>query len=166
MSHHRDVTSPLPGPRPGPAAPSTAELYRSLADLALVVASARTHARLRAQAGVPIDRSSLALLRALAAAPSPYRMGDLAEVLLVQASHVTRQARGLEEAGLVTTVKEPGDDHRVRRITITQNGRDVVARAEATGQLWLTGALHGFTPEQLSVAAAVIQRVTDVYRDE
>ncbi|MFJ9173817.1 MarR family winged helix-turn-helix transcriptional regulator [Streptomyces sp. NPDC102360] len=148
----------------GPVAPP--ELYRSLSDLANVLSSARTHARLRAQSGVPIDRASLTILRALAAAPSPMRMMDLADALMVRASHVTRQMRSLEEEGLVATVREPGDDHRVRRISITKDGRDLVSRMEATGQRWLTDALADFTPDELHVTAAVIKRITDVYRSE
>lgn len=59
-------------------------------------------------------------------------MGEIAQALLVQAPHVTREIRGLEERGLVRTVREPGD-HRARRIAVTQDGREVVERAEEAG---------------------------------
>ncbi|MFI6118931.1 MarR family winged helix-turn-helix transcriptional regulator [Streptomyces sp. NPDC051064] len=154
-----------PSGNPGPVAPSVPELHRSLSDLAHVLGSARTHARLRAQSGVPIDRASLTLLRALAAASAPMPMGDLADILMVRASHVSRQMRSLKEEGLVTTVREPGDDHRVRRISITEDGRDLVSRMETTGQRWLTDALADFTPDELHTTAAVIKRIADAHRD-
>ncbi|MFI9027916.1 MarR family winged helix-turn-helix transcriptional regulator [Streptomyces sp. NPDC053560] len=140
-----------------------ADLHAALSGLAYVMAGNRTHKRLRSESGVAVDRGSLALLRALAAAPAPLRMGELAEALLVRAPHVTREVRRLEDLGLVRTTAEPGDQ-RVRRAEVTDRGRDVVLRAEATGRQWLSDALHGFSEEELRTTAAVIDRIVDVYR--
>ncbi|MER7396539.1 MarR family transcriptional regulator [Streptomyces sp. NPDC000151] len=140
------------------------DLYASLSGLAYVMAGNRTHKRLRSESGVAVDRGSLALLRALATAPSPLRLGELAEALMVKAPHVTREVRRLEDQGLVTTAPEPGDQ-RVRRAGITEQGRDVVLRAEATGRQWLADALDGFSEDELRTTAAVIDRIVDVYRN-
>ncbi|MEK8171753.1 MarR family transcriptional regulator [Streptomyces sp. M19] len=74
-------------------------------------------------------------------------MGDLAERLMVKAPHVTREVRRLEECGLVAIDRE-ADDQRVRRATVTEDGREAVARAETTGRQWLTEALEGFSPRR------------------
>ncbi|WP_328323664.1 MULTISPECIES: MarR family winged helix-turn-helix transcriptional regulator [unclassified Streptomyces] len=149
---------------PEPGGSAAQDLYRSLADLAYTMAGNRAHMRLRVQAEVTVDRASLALLRTLTAAPSPLRMGEIAQALLVQAPHVTREIRGLEERGLVRTVREP-DDHRARRIAVTEEGREVVERAEEAGRRWLDDALRGFAPHELTTAAAVISRVVEAYRN-
>ncbi|NDZ78130.1 MarR family transcriptional regulator [Streptomyces sp. SID10853] len=140
------------------------DLYRSLADLAYTMAGNRAHMRLRLQAEVTVDRASLALLRTLTAADSPLRMVEIAQALLVQAPHVTREIRSLEERGLVCTVRDPGD-HRARRIAVTEEGREVVARAEEAGRRWLDDSLRGFSPDELVTAAAVLNRVVEAYRN-
>ncbi len=139
------------------------ELYGSLSDLAYAMSGARAHTRLRLMAELSVDRASLALLRVLAAAPDAMRMGELAQALMVQPPHVTREIKSLEQRGLVETVHE-ASDHRVRRITITDDGRELVARAEAIGQHWLGEALSGFTADELNITARVIRGVNVAYR--
>lgn len=138
-------------------------LYTALSTLAYTMTGNRAHTRLRAEADVPVDRASLAVLRALAASPTPLRMGELADALMVQAPHVTREVRRLEEQGLVATTREPGDQ-RARRAEATAEGREAVVRAEATGKQWLAEALRDFSPEELQTAAAVINRIVGHFR--
>jgi len=140
------------------------ELYSSLLSLVYAMSGNRTHTRLRAAAEVTVDRAGLALLRVLARASSPLRMGELAEALMVQAPHVTREIGRLEQRGLVETVREPGDQ-RARRAAITEDGREAVARAETVGKQWLADALHGFAPREVATAAAVLDRIADAYRN-
>ena len=59
------------------------------------------------------------------------RMGDLAEGLMSLPSRVTRQIRRLEDQGLVVRQASP-DDGRGVLATITDDGRDAVARAMVT----------------------------------
>ncbi|WP_461020650.1 MarR family winged helix-turn-helix transcriptional regulator [Streptomyces daliensis] len=146
-------------PRPTPMA----GLYDSLSALAYVMTGNQAHSRLRSESGLTVDRGALALLRALARAGEPLRMGELAERLMVKAPHVTREVRRLEERGLVETAPEPGDQ-RVRRAAITREGREAVARAEETGRQWLTDALEDFSADELRTTAVVIDRIVDTYR--
>lgn len=138
-------------------------LYTSLSALAYTMTGNRAHSRLRQEADVPVDRASLAVLRVLASAGSPLRMGELADALMVQAPHVTREVRRLEEQGMVETTREPGDQ-RARRAAVTEDGRDAVSRAEATGKQWLAEALQDFSAGDLRTTAAVINCIVDVFR--
>ncbi|WP_189936271.1 MarR family winged helix-turn-helix transcriptional regulator [Streptomyces sulfonofaciens] len=157
--------APTADASPAPGAPPTAELYRSLADLAYAMAGPRAHTRLRTEAEVPVDRASLALLRTVTAASSPLRIGELAEALMVRPSHVSREVRRLQKRGLVAFLTD-ARDQRVRQITVTEDGRDLVDRAQATGRRWLSDALDSFTPQELNTTAAVIRRVIEAYRNE
>ncbi|OON80962.1 hypothetical protein B1H18_10845 [Streptomyces tsukubensis] len=139
------------------------ELQASLASLAYLMSGSRTHTRLRSEADVTVDRAALSLLRELAGASAPLRMGELAGLLHVKAPHVTREINRLEARGLVETDRDPGDQ-RVRRATVTENGREAVARAGATNRQWLAGAVDGFSPEELRTTAAVITRIVGTYR--
>ncbi|MFF4755763.1 MarR family winged helix-turn-helix transcriptional regulator [Streptomyces sp. NPDC002514] len=136
------------------------DLYAALATLAYTMTGNRAHARLRRQAGVPVDRASLAVLRVLAASPSPLRLGELADALMVKAPHITREVRRLEEQGLVATVREPGDQ-RARLAEATAEGREAVVRIQAAGEQWLAEALKDFSGEELRSAAAVIRTIAD-----
>ncbi|WP_443060249.1 MarR family transcriptional regulator [Streptomyces sp. NBC_00444] len=79
---------------------------------------------LTALAGVQLDRAAVALLRGLADA-EPLRLGELAQLLAVEASHVTRQVRQLERSGHVERVPDP-DDGRALRVRLTPVGDVVV----------------------------------------
>jgi DNA-binding MarR family transcriptional regulator len=136
------------------------DLYAALSTLAYTLAGNRTHAQLRQKAGVSLDRASLAVLRVLAASPSPLRLGELADALMVKAPHVTREVRRLEEQGLVGTVREPGDQ-RARLAEATEDGREAVVRIQAAGELYLAEALEDFSGEELRTSAAVIRAIAD-----
>jgi DNA-binding MarR family transcriptional regulator len=155
-----------PADPPQPADPSALNgLYTALSALAYTMTGNRAHSRLRREADVPVDRASLAVLRALAASASPLRMGELADALMVQAPHVTREVRRLEEQGLVATTREPGDQ-RARRAEATEDGREAVARAEATGKQWLAEALEDFSPQELHTTAEVLNCIVDAFRPQ
>ncbi|MFD7920905.1 MarR family transcriptional regulator [Streptomyces sp. NPDC059740] len=155
-------TDPVPS-SPQPAPSPLADLYGSLSALAYAMTGTRAHSRLRTESGLAVDRASLALLRALVAACEPLRLGALAESLMVTAPHVTRQVALLEDAGLVRTARDAGDQ-RVRRVAATAEGVAVVTRAEEAGTRRLAEALTGFTPAELQVAADVVRRVVDAYQ--
>lgn len=146
-----------------PQASPVVELHGALLDLAYAMSGSRTHARLRTQAAVPVDRAGLALLRTLAAATGPLRAGELADALMVRASHVSREVRRLQQQGLVDLLPEAADQ-RVRRISATEHGRELVARADSASQGWLNDALDDFTGEELHTSAAVLRRLADTFR--
>ncbi|WP_158674597.1 MarR family winged helix-turn-helix transcriptional regulator [Streptomyces hoynatensis] len=147
---------------PEPAA--LGELYRSLSALSWLMAGHRTHLQLRAEVDIALDRASLALLRVLAREPAPVRIGRLAELLRVQAPHVTREVRNLEARGLVEVSAEAGD-RRVRRASATKDGREALARFEAIGRERLARAVEGVAPEDLHTTATVIDRVVAAFRE-
>lgn len=76
--------------------------------------------------------SDVRLLEVLDRSPAgSMRMGDLAEVLVLLPSRVTRQIRRLEANGLVSRTASPEDGRGVLA-TITDSGRDAVRRAMVT----------------------------------
>jgi DNA-binding MarR family transcriptional regulator len=158
LRHHLYVESPEAADRG-----ALSDLYTALVALAYTMAANRTHTRVRREADVPVDRASLAVLRVLAGSPEPLRMVELADALMVQAPHVTREVRRLEEQGLVATTRDP-DDQRARRAEATEDGRETAARAQATVKQWLADELKGFSPAELRTTAAVLNGVVDAFR--
>jgi DNA-binding MarR family transcriptional regulator len=78
------------------------------------------------------------LARALLRLETPAPMSELAERLDCNRSNVTALTDQLEQRGLVT--REPGEDRRVRLLTLTAAGaaeRDRVATAVAEGSMVL-----------------------------
>lgn len=70
------------------------------------------------------------LLRALARAGRPRRLGELAQVLDVAPRSVTAKVDQAEADGQVRRVPDP-DDRRATLVELTPAGRDVLARASA-----------------------------------
>ncbi|QJS99509.1 MarR family transcriptional regulator [Streptomyces asoensis] len=144
-----------------PASPAAVELERALTRVAYLGARARQHDRLITVAGVPLDRAAVAMLRQIAD-HDPLRPGELAEVLAVQASHVTRQVQRLQKSGYVTRVADP-DDSRARRIRLTPLGEDAVARLGEAGARGMQLVLADWSPGELRRLADLVHRLVDVF---
>ncbi|MCO6007833.1 MarR family transcriptional regulator [Actinoallomurus purpureus] len=137
-----------------------AELERALTRISHMLTRAKQHDRTVEEAGVAVDRASAPLLRALADASGPLRLGELAERLAVEAPHVTRQVQRLERTGFVERVPDP-DDRRAQRVRITARGADAVECIRAVGRRWMSEALTEWSDEDRHSLAALCHRMVD-----
>ncbi len=88
------------------------------------------------------------------------RMGDLAEVLVLLPSRVTRQIRRLEANGLVRRTTSPEDGRGVLA-SITASGRDAVRQAMATyAQAVRVHFLDQLTRSQLAAMGDNCRRIS------
>ncbi|MFC4508223.1 MULTISPECIES: MarR family winged helix-turn-helix transcriptional regulator [Streptomyces] len=142
-----------------PASPAAVEIERALTHIAYLSVRARQHDRLVELAGVPLDRAAVAMLRRIAE-HDPLRPGELAQVLAVQASHVTRQVQRLQRNGYVTRVPDR-DDPRALRIRLTPRGEDAVARLGDAGARGMQLALAHWPPGELRQLARLFGRLAD-----
>jgi DNA-binding MarR family transcriptional regulator len=99
------------------------------------------------------------LLRQVADSGS-LRPSELANLLSVEASHVTRQVQQLEKAGHLTRVPDP-NDRRAQRIELTPAGRDAVDRVREASCRGMTVALADWSPEELRQLATLCHRLAD-----
>lgn len=136
------------------------ELERALTRIAHLLTCSRQHDRTVVEAGVAIDRASAPLLRVLADAPEPVRMGALADRLAVEAPHVTRQVQRLERGGLVERVPDP-DDGRAQRVRITPRGAEAVECVRAVGRRHMAEALADWSEEDRHRLAVLCHRMVD-----
>lgn len=142
-----------------PASQEAIEIERALTRITYLSMRHRQHDRLTAQAGVPLDRAALMLLRQVADSESP-RPGELAARLGVEASHVTRTVQQLERSGYVTRVPDPRD-RRAQRVELTGTGRQAVERIRHTGARGMQRALADWSPEELRQLATLFHRMVD-----
>ncbi|MER5434639.1 MarR family transcriptional regulator [Streptomyces sp. NPDC002588] len=145
---------------PPPAAPVSADVIaieQALTRITYLAGRARQHERLMALAGLPLDRAAVAILRHLAE-NELLRPGMLAMRLSVEASHVTRQLRQMEQAGLVARVPDP-DDRRAQLIRLTESGRTAVDRVRAAGLRGMQAALADWNPGDLHELASLFERL-------
>ncbi|OXR45236.1 MarR family winged helix-turn-helix transcriptional regulator [Nocardia cerradoensis] len=140
------------------------ELERALTRIAHLLTRARRHDRTVAAAGVNLDRANVPLLRMLADAAEPMRMGELAACLDVEAPHVTRQIQRLERAGYVDRVTDP-EDRRAQRVRITDEGRATVDAIRAVSRRHMRDALAQWSTEDLRQLAALNHRMVDAFLD-
>jgi DNA-binding MarR family transcriptional regulator len=94
---------------------------------------------LRAAAGLDLSLSQLRVLHVLEAAEHELALHELAAAVGLSVATCGRALDGLVHDGLVTR-REDADDRRVKRMAITERGRDVVlrliaARREAVGRV-------------------------------
>ncbi|WP_442818958.1 MarR family winged helix-turn-helix transcriptional regulator [Streptomyces sp. NBC_01235] len=106
-----------------------------------------------------LDRAAVAILRHLAET-DPLRPGMLAVRLSVEASHVTRQLRQLERAGLVVRVADP-DDRRAQLIQLTEAGQGAIDRIREAGRRGMNVALAAWDPDDLRQLATLFHRLVD-----
>jgi hypothetical protein len=73
-----------------PVAADVVDLESALSRIAYLMARAKQHHRIAAEAHVPVDRAAVPILRLLSGT-GPQRPGELAARLAVEAPHITRQ---------------------------------------------------------------------------
>jgi DNA-binding MarR family transcriptional regulator len=142
-----------------PVPTDVAEIEQVLTRITYLAGRARQHERLMAMAGLNLDRAAVAILRHISET-EPMRPGVLAVRLSVEASHVTRQLRQLEQAGYVVRVADP-DDRRAQRIELTEAGRTAVERIREASRRGMHMALLGWSPDDLRRLAALFHRMVD-----
>ncbi|MER7969832.1 MarR family transcriptional regulator [Streptomyces sp. NPDC005840] len=153
------ASPPPPGLPARPASAEVGEIERALSRITYLGTRARQHERLMALAGVPLDRAAVALLRQVADCEPP-RLGELANRLGVEPSHVTRTVQQLQKSGYVTRVPDP-DDRRAQRIQLTEAGRQAIARVREAGARGMQLALSDWDPEELRQLATLFHRMVD-----
>ena len=88
--------------------------------------------------------------------------GELAHAADLSPATVTQMLDALVERGLVTRVRSE-TDRRIVTCSLTDSGRDVIARRRALFQGTWDGALAGFSVAELAVAAAVFDRIAMMF---
>jgi DNA-binding MarR family transcriptional regulator len=116
----------------------------------------RVHQRLHAAAGVRLDRSSYWLASWLADAES-LRLSELAEVLHVDLSTVSRQVQAAQRAGLVER-RPDSSDGRASRVSLTAAGRHALERLRAVQRAEILAAIEDWAPEEQQTFAELMDR--------
>ncbi|MHB1009355.1 MAG: MarR family winged helix-turn-helix transcriptional regulator [Propionibacteriaceae bacterium] len=111
---------------------------------------------LKQQYGVP-DPASLPLLFRLL--DGPLRATELAELLYVDLSVVSRQIASLSDRGLVVKTRD-ADDRRAFRVEITEAGRSLVSDVACIRQRFLEGLLDEWDTEDVTRFADYLHRLT------
>jgi DNA-binding MarR family transcriptional regulator len=139
--------------------PDVIEVERALARITYLLNRARQHDHIAAEAGVPVDRAAVPVLRRIAEC-QPVRPGDLAAQLAVEAPHVTRQLQRLETAGYIQRVPDPAD-RRAHLVRLTDSGRDAVDRILDAGRQSIWQALAHWSPQEREQLATLFHRMVD-----
>ncbi|MBA8795093.1 DNA-binding MarR family transcriptional regulator [Friedmanniella endophytica] len=90
----------------------------------------------------------------------PVRSGEVATVLGLHKSQVSRSLAGLEALGLIRQHPDP-DDGRARLVDLTPAGRDALTRARTGRRAELTSKLDGWTQQDLVALARLLGRLND-----
>jgi DNA-binding MarR family transcriptional regulator len=105
-----------------------------------------------------VDPTAYPLLFALVA--TPRRVSDLAEVMYVDVSTVSRQVSALVDLGLVERLSDPAD-RRAQLLSLTAEGRRVLRELREHRDAWLAGVLADWTQDEVAGFAAHLQRFAD-----
>ena len=106
-----------------------------------------------------VDRAAIIILSSLKE-NNAVRLSDLAGDLLLDISTVSRQAKALEDRGLVTRTEDV-DDRRAVRLQVSPAGLAVLDQAWTRRNRWLAESLHEWTPGDRAELVATLTRFAD-----
>ncbi|HEY7946066.1 MAG TPA: MarR family transcriptional regulator [Acidimicrobiales bacterium] len=135
---------------------TTGAIDAALLSVARIMNQVRIHAKLRARAGVDIDRAGAAVLYKLLVEPDSPRLCDLAERLGIDSPAVTRKVQQLEQLGLVVRAPDP-EDGRASRLLLTRDGKKSIERLLAARRLWLEERLAEWPTDDRAEFARLLQ---------
>jgi DNA-binding MarR family transcriptional regulator len=149
---------PRSRPRPG-CDDALVEVERALTRLLRQMTRPAFYRWLAAAGGVHLDRADYGVLVRIDEA-APVRMTDLAESLGIDISTVSRHVRGLERSGLVQRTGDP-DDQRASRLSLSEEGQDVLRRVRRTRQEAMRRLLAEWSEADRAQLAQLIVRLSD-----
>jgi DNA-binding MarR family transcriptional regulator len=133
-----------------------ADVTDSLARLVRSATLPRFMERVAGRAGVQLDRSATVLLARLA--ERPRRVGELAELLCLDVSTVSRQVHSLEEGGLARREPHP-TDRRGSVVVIDDQGRAALERHRRARREIFAELLADTSPTELEAVARLLDRL-------
>ena len=110
--------------------------------------------------GEQIDRSGYWALVRLDESAEPVRLSDLAALLELDLSTVSRQTRHLVDAGLVVRDPDP-DDGRACLLSLSPRGRSVLDAVREARRNALSAALGSWPNEERVAIATSLSRLAD-----
>jgi DNA-binding MarR family transcriptional regulator len=113
--------------------------------------------RVRAGAGLPLDRAAYPVLRGIAEC-GPVRLSDLAARLGVGVSTASRQVKELEEAGLVERTGDPRDG-RVSMLALAPAGRESLKKLRESWRRTLVEILDSWPEEDREALGTLLGRL-------
>lgn len=137
-------------------------IERALEQLLRLYASRKVHARRSAAAGVMVTQQGYLLLRRLHE-DGDMPMGELAKITQMDPAAAGRQARQLEEDGLVTRTKGE-DDGRQVVVQVTPRGAAVRQRLSAVGEHHMSDVLADWPAEDRERLALLLPRFVEGLR--
>jgi DNA-binding MarR family transcriptional regulator len=114
--------------------------------------------RVRAGAGLPLDRAAYPVLRGIAEC-GPVRLSDLAARLGVQISTASRQVKELEQAGLVERTGDPKDG-RVTMLALAPAGKEALLKLRASWRRALVEILESWPEADRETLATLLSRLS------
>ena len=113
--------------------------------------------RVRAGAGLQLDRAAYPLLRGIAEC-GPVRLSDLATRLGVQVSTASRQVKELEQAGLVERTGDPKDG-RVAMLALAPAGREALKKLRESWRRVLVEILDDWPEADREALGVLLSRL-------
>jgi DNA-binding MarR family transcriptional regulator len=113
--------------------------------------------RVRAGAGLPLDRAAYPVLRGIAEC-GPVRLSDLAIRLGVEISTASRQVKELEQAGLVERTGDPKDG-RVTMLALAPAGREALKKLRESWRRTLVEILDAWPEDEREALANLLARL-------
>jgi DNA-binding MarR family transcriptional regulator len=126
---------------------------------ALFVALARTLRFLKRVPGTSIDPALQYVLHAIGGR-GPLRLSDVAGLVQLDVSTVSRHARALEEAGYLHRAVDP-EDRRASLVSITEEGQRVLAEIADRRRAMLDAALAEWSDQDRRDLARLLTRLSD-----
>ena len=109
--------------------------------------------------GDEIDFSAMPLLRTLQH-NGPMRVSALAGALDLDASTVSRHAKGLEDRGLVERTEDP-DDGRASRLAVSAHGASCLEKGAAVRRAHIAEAISDWPADDRETLRVLLHRLTE-----
>jgi DNA-binding MarR family transcriptional regulator len=143
----------------------SADLRRTAARLGaflrhIFIVSGGEHLRKMEESGLTLTQVKTLLMLAGPEGEEPYAGRDIAERLEVSLASVSRAVDGLVQSRLVTRV-EDRDDRRVRRLTITEKGRQLAGEIVAARMADMEAFAASLTAAQRRKLDAALEAMLD-----
>jgi DNA-binding MarR family transcriptional regulator len=156
--HHDDLTEP--GSARGPSvarARQVDEIERAVAALVRSLGGRSAVAQVAERSGSDLPAASIVLLEHLEAA-GVQRVSRIAEYQKIGVPALTPRIKDLEAAGVIRRDVDPVDG-RASLISLTDTGRDTLARIRDARCGILSEALVEMDPDAMAIAADVLTRI-------